>query len=274
MDILAAYVREQASQMSESDDEEFVPHYVLTAEDEQADISLPAIVGIPRPSQDIAAALQVLGRRVRRSDTEEKNHLVDLDGVSLTGKRLMPLNLEGASLSQADLSKAYLMGANFASALLFHTNLELAFLHFAVFKGAWLAGANFHGARLEYADFEGAFLQYPSVEGRPDPQYPNFEGAYLQNANLNGVNLQGANLRYAHLHHTELEGTDLEKADLQDTHLQHADLRRVDGLTQEQINRARGDETTQLPDQLSIPTTWRESTKRYCSQSFGIRPVS
>ena len=261
MDILAAYVREQASQVSESDADEFVPNYVLTTEDEHADISLPAIVGIPRPSQDIAAALQVLARRVRRSDTEEENHLIDLDGISLTGKRLTPLNLEGVSLSQADLSKAYLMGANFASAYLFHTKLEKAFLHVAVFKGAWLAGASFKGARLEYADLEGAFLQYPEEEGRPRPQRPNFESTYLQHANLKDLNFQGANLRDAHLHHAKLEGTDLEKADLQDTHLQHADLRRVDGLTQEQINRARGDETTRLPDHLRIPTTWRESTE-------------
>ena len=53
-----------------------------------------------------------------------------------------------------------------------------------------------------------------------------------------------------------MEADDLEGSLLEDTNLRGVDLREVRNLTQEQINQAKGDENTQLPDGLYRPASW------------------
>ncbi|GAA4237411.1 uncharacterized protein YjbI with pentapeptide repeats [Streptosporangium album] len=86
-------------------------------------------------------------------------------------------------------------------------------------------------------------------------------GADLIGANLRGANLQGANLRGAYLIAADLKGADLRVADLIGADLRDADLSGADltgsiFLTQPQLNAARGDTATKLPQALTRPTHW------------------
>jgi uncharacterized protein YjbI with pentapeptide repeats len=76
--------------------------------------------------------------------------------------------------------------------------------------------------------------------------------------------LRRANLRGAYLIAADLRGADLRQADLIGADLRDADLRGADltgalFLTQSQVNAARGDRSTKLPDAVDRPAHWSES---------------
>ncbi len=86
-------------------------------------------------------------------------------------------------------------------------------------------------------------------------------GADLMGARLRGADLQGANLRGAYLIAADLKGADLRRADvigadLRDADLSGADLTGALFLTQSQLNAARGDAATKLPETLTRPAHW------------------
>ncbi|WP_233515544.1 pentapeptide repeat-containing protein [Marinitenerispora sediminis] len=89
----------------------------------------------------------------------------------------------------------------------------------------------------------------------------NHRGADLIGARLRGADLRGANLRGAYLIAADLRGADLRTADLIGADLRDADLRGADltggiFLTQPQLDSARGDAETRLPEALSRPAHW------------------
>ncbi|MFP4978345.1 pentapeptide repeat-containing protein [Paenibacillus sp. CN-4] len=81
-------------------------------------------------------------------------------------------------------------------------------------------------------------------------------GARLKNADLRGANLRGAFLIAADLRGADLRGADLIGADLRDTDLRDADLRGALFLVQAQVQAAKGNKATQLPDTLTHPAHW------------------
>ncbi|MFE3884014.1 pentapeptide repeat-containing protein [Streptomyces lydicus] len=86
-------------------------------------------------------------------------------------------------------------------------------------------------------------------------------GADLMGARLKGASLRGAGLRGACLIAADLQGADLRTADLIGADLRDADLSGADltgalFLTQSQLNAARGDAATKLPQGLSRPAHW------------------
>ncbi|MEU3624795.1 hypothetical protein BS329_35020 [Amycolatopsis coloradensis] len=86
-------------------------------------------------------------------------------------------------------------------------------------------------------------------------------GADLIGAKLKGSNLRGALLRGAYLIGADLRGADLRRADvigadLRDADLRGADLRDALFLIQSQLDAAKGDATTTLPQSLSHPAHW------------------
>src|SRR5215211_1584902 len=94
-------------------------------------------------------------------------------------------------------------------------------------------------------------------------------GTNLRYANLQGADLSGADLQHAILSGANLDGTNLSDANLDGTNLREprpllrrtsppTDLRNVVGLTQQQLDRAIGDETTVLPYNLHMPQQWYE----------------
>ena len=91
-------------------------------------------------------------------------------------------------------------------------------------------------------------------------------GRMMRGANLIGVSLRGARLRGASLRGAVLIGADLRGADLSVADLTGADTRGTDlrgtdltgalFVTQAQMDAARGDASTRLPETLSRPIHW------------------
>ena len=85
-------------------------------------------------------------------------------------------------------------------------------------------------------------------------------GARLAGADLRAADLRGAVLIAADLHRADLSSADLIGADVRDADLSGADLRTALYLTQPQLNAARGDAATAIPDALARPAHWSSRT--------------
>src|SRR5450756_713730 len=133
--------------------------------------------------------------------------------------QLAAANLTGANLTGANLSGANLSGANLSGADLYRANLD----------GADLSGASLSRADLSRARLSRANLSSPARNPFGSP------------ANLSGANLSGADLSGANLHLANLSGATL--------------LRAID-VRQDQLDSARGDEGTHLPEGLDWPSSW------------------
>src|SRR3970040_771361 len=119
-------------------------------------------------------------------------------------------------------------------------------------------------ANLIRADLGGAYLR------ETDLTRANLSAADLRESNLSRSDLSGADLGWANLREADLSGADLSRADLSEADLWKANIERakfegaklekavfvqtnltyVADLTQEQIDLAIIDKTSQLPDYL------------------------
>jgi uncharacterized protein YjbI with pentapeptide repeats len=285
MEILAAFIRENASAHNESEDN-----------------------FSKKVATDIQTALTVIGRRNTLHDLP--NNKLDLRDIDISGADLMAANLSGAILSgsnlqwvnliganlskanltetnlcgavlyEANLKKAILKEANLQEAVLRKVNLSQAIMYEADLQGAILYDANLQEAILNNANLEGAILCDTNLEGA------NLEGSNLCGANLIGSNLQGANmiganlegvlfstanLQQANLYEANLEqanfyeanlqqtiltGTNLNQAILQKARIFGANMTRCENLESQQLELAFGDRTTILPENLVIPENW------------------
>ena len=124
--------------------------------------------------------------------------------------------------------------------------LERRDLRAASARGAFLVNAELYGCDLSYANLIATDLSGAKL------MCANLYGADLLRANLKGVWLQWANLRRADLRRADLKEALLQGADLKGAWLQGADLNNARWLTQEQLDKACGDEHTKLPDGLTI----------------------
>lgn len=124
----------------------------------------------------------------------------------------------GCDLFQIDLAYQNVAGRDFSSSRIRQANLSVAIADRASFQSANASLTNFFGARLGRADFRDANLDHATLVGAY-LGYARFDGADLTGADISGAELTGAQ-----------------------------------GLTQEQLNTACGDGTTQLPAGLTVPT--------------------
>ncbi|MFD9331807.1 pentapeptide repeat-containing protein [Streptomyces sp. NPDC060065] len=147
VEVLAAFVREHADEREAAPDQS----------------------GDRHPTDDVQAALTVLGRRPHRGEP----FTIDLSHTNLQGARL-----SGARLDSADLTGAIL-------------------------KDAMLNAAFLSGTQLWQADLRGANLCDAQMQGA------NLGGAHLGQANFSNANLRGAELGVAKLDDAFLQGTDL-----------------------------------------------------------------
>jgi hypothetical protein len=90
---------------------------------------------------------------------------------------------------------------------------------------------------------------------------PDRRNADLMGRDLRRTGLRGASLRGAYLIGADLRGVDLGRADLLGADLRAADVRGADlgrclFLTQPQLEAARGDERTVIPDAIARPASW------------------
>ncbi|MEU8709813.1 pentapeptide repeat-containing protein [Streptomyces sp. NPDC048565] len=91
-------------------------------------------------------------------------------------------------------------------------------------------------------------------------------GTDLIGARLTGADLRGAELRGAYLIAADLRGADLRRAELigadfRDADLSDADLTGALFLTQAQLNAAKGNAATKLPDSLTRPSHWSKDRR-------------
>src|SRR5216683_1725673 len=117
----------------------------------------------------------------------------------------------------------------------------------------FLEGAELEKQHLQSLDLRGAHLSDAHLNG-----------ADLSEADLTGANLNGADLSYAdltgallsgelHLNPVDLTGASLTGADLTGADLAGVGLSKVDGLTQQQIDKTLGNQKTGLPTGISKP---------------------
>ncbi len=84
----------------------------------------------------------------------------------------------------------------------------------------------------------------------------NWMGKNCSNHDLRGTDLRGAYLIAANLRKADLRFVDFIGADLRDAELGGADLSTSLFLTQMQINSAKGNASTRLPDHIARPSHW------------------
>jgi uncharacterized protein YjbI with pentapeptide repeats len=185
-----------------------------------------------RPAIDIQAALTVIGRRKGQEPP-------DLAKANIPGANLSRANLRGADLNGAFLNSAYLSRADLTGANLIGANLTGANLTGASLSRVDLTGADLTATNLGLADLTGAYLSGA-----------NLTGANLSRTNLRSADLSGANLRGANLIGTNLSGAYPIGADLTGANLSGANLRGAKDLIQTQLNKACGNNETELPEGL------------------------
>lgn len=138
----------------------------------------------------------------------------------LAGKPLVGAALSGTNLAKADFRGADLTSADLSNCILIDADLRNASLAQATVNESQLAGAKIRHADLQFAQLVQCGLQGSDLAGA------DLRGAVLTGADLSGANLLGADLR-------------------------GADLNGIN-LTQKQLDRAKGDHTTQLPPGLYV----------------------
>ena len=103
---------------------------------------------------------------------------------------------------------------------------------------------NLSRARLRQAEMSTAIMNGTNFSGA-DMRDVNAYGALFTNANLTGADLTNATFVGAYL-----QGARLSGANLSGTNFSGAEMDRARGLTQAQLNKACGDESTRLPSGL------------------------
>jgi len=169
---------------------------------------------------------------------EAKLQKADLTNASFPGAYLGDAKLPEAKLSNANLLGADLWSAVLEKANLQGTKLQLADLEQANLEGAHLEGADLLGASLGGANLRGADLEAAYLFGA-DLRGANLKGAILKGAQFKMADLGGANLGEAKLSEANFLGANLEEVNLQGASLQGACLQQVEGLTVEQLSKAK-----------------------------------
>jgi hypothetical protein len=241
MEVLTAYVRQNALWSSPSESGDAVPSPEFPREEQQK---------LPKLRTDIEAIVTVIGRRKPPADHPEP-HGLDLHATDLHDADLEGAKLQDVDLYRANLQGASLNGANLQDADLGDTNLQRVSLAGANLQGVSLSGANLHGAWLDGANLQDADLSWANLHGSR-VRGANLQGASLNGAKLQDVGLNKANLQGASLDGANLQGARLGGANLQGVSLSGAELRGAIGLTKEQLTSAKNWQyAASLPDNLS-----------------------
>jgi hypothetical protein len=143
MDVLAAFVRENAS---------------WSADLENPELTFQVI----RP--DVQAALTVIGRRMVTYPTDD-NQQIDLSGTNLRGAQLSRANLNRVNLRATHLEEATLSDTQFEGAILIDARFARAVLRTSNLRKADLRGCDFRGAVIDRVDFTDANLSAADLSG-------------------------------------------------------------------------------------------------------------
>ncbi|MEU7061640.1 pentapeptide repeat-containing protein [Streptomyces sp. NPDC046197] len=241
VEVLAAFIRQKAEPTAENISSKPVPHL----------------------SEDIQAAISVLGRR----PDYDKESILNLDvrrvfNNGIHGVILQRVELAGAHLNGAHLSYANLTFANFTEADLRRVELSGAKCANARFRKANLQGSDLSSARLTDADFTGANLTGA-----------NLSGASLNNATFLGANLTGADLMWADLTATDFTHERITHWELPSDAAEDKNLPEAQGLTAEQLADAFVYRSTKLPADLASDPRMQEVIEK-CEADRAKTPKS
>ena len=133
--------------------------------------------------------------------SERRLSKLNLDGLDLSGTRIVGKDLSMSSLRKIALDFGAVVESNFVGA-----DLEAASLNSVA-----VILSDFAGAKLSEVDFDGAFIRDSGF------QKANLVGASLQRARLFEVDLTSADLRGAKMRGARFNGVNLEGADFSET---------------------------------------------------------
>lgn len=238
----------------------------------------------PNPSSEITAILAVLARRNRSSETTGQSLL--LARADLRGYRLYESHFERANLSYAHLENAVAgsdtfdfvpntfemkdgmleinrrrfdlalgqQAAHFERCQMTNTRLDNFVGMGCRFEHATMIGMSASGAMLSWSHFERANLGSANFTSA-SLDNSHFDSAFMHNVVLKDAHLDSASFEKANLFDTDLRGVVFKNCKLTGANLNKADLRGADlstaaGLKREQIDAARIDDTTKLPEYL------------------------
>jgi hypothetical protein len=196
-----------------------------------------------RPSEDIQAAVSVLGRRPEITDSPITN---------LTVPTVIDNRIYGLALQRVTLPEARFKRAKFG-----YADLTYADFNRADFSEADLSGVKSRGINLRRANLGQANLSSARLVNA------NFTGANLANSDLGGSDLSGAMFRGADLTGANLVWAELDNTDFTANQNGHwlarpkerkedADLTDAQGLTVEQLADAFIYRSTKLPAHLAL----------------------
>lgn len=143
-------------------------------------------------------------------------------------------------------------------------------------SGIDLSVPNGQGTYLRRVELSHALL-YRADLSRAHLIYGNFTRANLIEAKLNGANLKGTNLYRANFKEADLSGSDMLRAKLDEADFTGANLNDVEGLSNEMLAQACGDEVTNesLRNNLTIPicseVTWYDAVLRERATSWVLQ---
>lgn len=103
----------------------------------------------------------------------------------------------------------------------------------------------------------GGLCLYP-VQTKSSKRRINLMGADLKMTDLVGADLRGAYLIATDLRGVDLSYADMLGADMRDANIRGADLSKSVFLTQMQVNAAKGNTATKLPEWIQKPRHWNE----------------
>jgi uncharacterized protein YjbI with pentapeptide repeats len=201
MEVLTAYVRQNAPAPAQDSTKQENDAQDTTAESEESEIA-----DAKKPATEIQAILTVLGRRKRDRKREGKGQRLNLSNSDLCGADLTGAHLDGAIFDQAHLDRACFNHAHLEGAWFGRAHLQRA-----RFIGADLTRAIFPRAHLDEADLSEAHL-----DGA------NFSVAHLDGANYKEAHLDGANFNGAHLDGALFPGAHMYGASFSEAHLDGA----------------------------------------------------
>jgi uncharacterized protein YjbI with pentapeptide repeats len=174
----------------------------------------------------------------------------DLTLADLSGAVLNDANLTGALLAVAELSNANLILANLSNVDLSNANLTKTNMTNANLSNSNMTNANLSNALMLITNLSNADLRNANLTGAI-LSGANLTKANLTKADLTKADLTNAKLGGANLSSTNLSRTDLSGAVLKDTQLIGAHLGDAK-ITQTQLDEACGNETTKLPEGLTL----------------------
>lgn len=221
-----------------------------------ADSPLPLLKAPPgQPSFETQAVLDLLVRHSWGvdSDDEDCSHVSPDHVIDLSELDLDDTNLDDARLNFVNLRDAHLNNALLANAHLQHTDL----------RRAWADGADLTDARMDGTNAEGAHFDSSTLKGVSLKCFSSLAGASFRNAALDKADLSGADFSNAifigaSFHNVSFEDVTLEDAVFSNANVKGTSFLGAQGLVQEQLNSAIGDQSTKIrTPPFVIPNTWK-----------------